>query len=76
MKTCRVCGIVIPEGRLKAIPGTETCTEHSSASKFSANVVQHGNLEDDGFQEIEIVRDPRASEQLEMYRKQLGRYGG
>ena len=74
MKTCKVCGTVIPEGRLKAIPHADTCAAHSSAAKFSANVVQHGVLEDDGFQEIEVVRDSRVSEQLEHYRNQLGKY--
>ena len=74
MKNCKVCGTVIPEGRLKAIPGTNTCTEHSAASKFSANVVQHGDLEDDGFQEVEIIRDPQAVEQLQYYKNQQGRY--
>lgn len=74
MKNCRVCGTQIPEGRLKALPTTETCTEHSSASKFAANVVQVGTLEADGFQEVEIVRDQRAVEQLEYYRSQQGKY--
>jgi hypothetical protein len=74
MKNCSVCGTQIPEGRLKALPNTSTCTEHSSASKFGLNIVQHGKLEDDGFQEVEIVRDPRAMEQLKYYKDQLGKY--
>lgn len=30
---CKVCGIEIPKGRLLAIPGTQTCVNHSSAEK-------------------------------------------
>ncbi|WP_417790321.1 hypothetical protein [Terasakiella pusilla] len=26
--TCRVCGVVIPQGRREAIPGVETCAQH------------------------------------------------
>lgn len=75
MKTCKVCSAPIPEGRLKAIPNTDTCTQHSGATKFAANVVQHGVLEDDGFQEIDIIRDQKSLEQLQYYKSQLGNYG-
>jgi hypothetical protein len=74
MKKCTVCGTAIPEGRLKAVPNAVTCTEHSNASRFGVNVVQHGNIEQDGFQEIEVVRDQRALEQLNHYKDQLGKY--
>lgn len=74
MKHCKVCGTEIPAGRLKAVPGTQTCTQHSNASKFTANVVQNGTLEGDGFQELDIVRSAQAQEQLEYYKSQLGRY--
>lgn len=36
---CAVCHDEIPEGRLKAVPGTRTCVQHSTATKFAANVV-------------------------------------
>lgn len=50
-KRCRVCGVLIPEERLEAIPTTETCVQHSdvkarrgfmipTASKGCALVVQ------------------------------------
>lgn len=74
MKTCTVCGSQIPEGRIKALPNTKTCVEHSTAQKFSLNVIQHGELEDDGFQEMEIIRDQRTLERLMEYKKQLGSY--
>jgi hypothetical protein len=70
-----MCGEEIPEGRLKALPGATTCVQHSTASKFAANVVSYGNAEaGDLVSEIEIVRDEKALEQLNHYSKQIGSY--
>jgi transcription initiation factor TFIIIB Brf1 subunit/transcription initiation factor TFIIB len=33
MKYCKICGEIIPEGRVKALPNVETCVEHSEAKK-------------------------------------------
>lgn len=74
MKTCKVCGTEIPAGRLKAVPNADTCVAHSGATKFAANVVQNGVLEDDGFQELDIIRDEKSLEQLTYYKSQLGKY--
>jgi hypothetical protein len=75
MITCVVCGTEIPEGRLKAIPGTKTCVNHSTASKFAANVVSYGNAEaGDLTNEIEIIRDEEAAKKLSHYSKQMGSY--
>ena len=75
MKPCKVCGVEIPEGRLRALPGATTCVEHSTASKFAANVVSFGNAEaGDLTNEIEIVRDATSVEKLNHYSKQLGSY--
>lgn len=74
MRVCIVCGTEIPTARIKALPNTRTCIEHSTAEKFTVNVVQHGNIEDDGFQEFEIIRDKELSQKLEQYRSQLGTY--
>ena len=72
---CMVCGTQIPEGRLKALPGAKTCVQHSTATKFAANIVSYGNAEaGDLVSEIEVVRDARAVEQLSHYSKQLGSY--
>lgn len=73
-KHCKICGVEIPAGRLKILPHTTTCTEHSNTSRFASNIIQHGNLEDDGFQEVEIVRDPKHIEQLNQYKDQIGKY--
>lgn len=72
MKNCKVCNQPIPEGRLKALPGTDVCTEHSSASAYRGNIVNIGKNEDDSFQEIDIIRDPQTFEKLEHYKSQLG----
>mgnify|MGYP003661350160 CR=1 FL=1 len=34
MKKCIKCGVEIPEGRVKALPGVKTCVNHSSAEKL------------------------------------------
>jgi hypothetical protein len=41
---------------------------------FGLNIVQHGTLEADGYQEFEIVRDPRVLEELNHYKNQIGKY--
>ncbi len=74
MKNCKVCGIEIPAGRLKALPTATTCVEHSTTSRFGHNIVQVGNLEDDGYQEVEVIRDPKALEALNQYKQQQGNY--
>ena len=72
---CVVCQDEIPEGRLKAVPGTKTCVQHSTATKFAANVVSYGNAEaGDLVNEIEVIRDAKAVEQLNHYSKQIGSY--
>ena len=75
MTECIVCGTEIPEGRLKAVPGTKTCVNHSTATKFAANVVSYGNAEAGELtSEIEIVRNTESAEKLKHYSKQLGSY--
>lgn len=74
MKHCKVCGIEIPAKRVEILPHTTTCVNHSTAEKFGLNIVQVGNLEDDGYQEVEVVRNPEALRELENYKKQQGSY--
>lgn len=35
MRFCLACGIEIPEGRLKAKPGTTTCVDHSGEEQVA-----------------------------------------
>lgn len=73
-KHCAVCGTEIPEGRLKAVPSTKTCVQHSTTSKFGVNIVQHGSFDDDCYQEVQIIRDERAMEKLIEYKQQVGKF--
>ena len=72
---CIVCGTEIPAKRIEILPNTKTCVNHSTAERFAANVVQHGNIEDDGYQDVEVIRNPKAAKELAEYHKQLGSYG-
>lgn len=54
MKYCIVCGEVIPEGRVKALPNVETCVEHSEAKKKKGFVVISGKTT---YSELDIVED-------------------
>ena len=72
MKNCKVCNQPIPEGRLKALPGTEVCTEHSNAAPYRGNIINVGKNEDDSYQEIDIIRDQTTFEKLEHYKSQQG----
>lgn len=74
MRKCKVCDKVIPEGRIKILPHTQTCVDHSTEKPFGVNTVQVGDLEDDGYQETEIIRDPKVIEELNYYKKQQGKY--
>jgi hypothetical protein len=74
-KTCKVCNQIIPEGRLRALPGTDTCVQHSTATRYTVNVVSYGDPEKGELnQEFEVIRDPKAQRNLELYKKQMGTY--
>jgi len=74
-KKCITCGVEIPEGRLRILPNTRTCVQHSTASRFAANVVSTGNAESgEAFQEVEVIRNADAVRTLERYRTQVGGY--
>lgn len=74
-KNCKVCGIVIPEGRLKALPTATTCVEHSTTSAWKVNVVTVGDIEkDDHYQEVEIIKDPKVYEELQSLKRNQGNY--
>jgi hypothetical protein len=64
---CKVCNSEIPEGRLKVLPGTRTCVEHSTATAYAMRTIAYGITADDAQQEFEIIRDPKIMEKLEEY---------
>lgn len=75
MKKCTVCGVEIPEGRLKVLPNTKTCVNHSQASRYVGNIVSQGDVEaGEAFQEFDIVRSDDGKRALELYRDKLGSY--
>ena len=74
-KLCKVCNEPIPEGRLKALPHTETCTAHSTTATYRANTITVGNIEkDEHYNEVQIIKDPATQQELEHYRRQQGTY--
>lgn len=58
---CIKCNNTIPEGRLKALPGTKVCTECSTENAYYANPVIRG---DEDYSELEFTKDPNAIAQL------------
>jgi hypothetical protein len=58
---CTKCQELIPEGRLKALPETRTCTECSTTSAWYLRNIVSGKTE---YMETEIIKDPKAAEVL------------
>ena len=68
-KRCIVCNTIIPEGRVRALPSTKTCVEHSTASLYGMQIIAHGTTADDAQQEFEIIRDAELARKIEEYSK-------
>ena len=64
---CKVCGTKIPAGRIKAIPGTKTCVNHSSTEKLIGIPFNEGQG-DHCYTDLLIVT-PDQYEQIEYYKK-------
>jgi len=58
---CTKCQELIPEGRLKALPETRTCTECSTTSAWYLRNIVSGKTE---YMETEIIKDPKSAEVL------------
>ena len=56
---CIKCGNEIPEGRLKALPNTITCTECSGVSKVAGFALIEGKNE---YSQLQIVSQEQAEE--------------
>jgi hypothetical protein len=59
IKHCKVCGKVIPEARLKILPGTVTCVEHSETGKKVGVPINLGSGEDT-YTELNIMNEDEA----------------
>jgi hypothetical protein len=65
MRKCIVCDCEIPEGRIKAIPGTQTCTAHSNVQqKAGVMVYDHKTAP-----ELSIISPEQASRIKELTSK-------
>jgi hypothetical protein len=56
INTCITCNELIPEGRLKALPGTKTCTDCSTTSAWYVRNIVAGKTE---YMETEVIKDPK-----------------
>ena len=68
MKCCK-CNTEINPLRLKALPGTKTCVECSSVSRWYVRNVISGKTE---YAETEVIKDPLAAENIRTMDKRLG----
>lgn len=59
MANCIKCGLIIPEGRLKALPGTMTCVNCSDANKVGAFRIISGK---NTYSEIQLVDEKKFKE--------------
>lgn len=57
-RQCIICGIDIPEGRIKILPHTKTCVQHSTESAYAARRTFSGTSADDMEDGLQIFRDP------------------
>ena len=69
-KNCIHCGNEIPAGRLKAVPGTETCTSCSTTAKVAGHPIITGKTE---YSALQIV-DAETSKKLNQMQDRKG-YG-
>jgi len=67
-RKCIVCNILIPEGRLKILPNTRTCVEHSTTSAYNVRPVHTGTSADNAMQDIAIIKDPEAAAEYDRLR--------
>lgn len=68
MKYCIVCNEPIPEGRVKALPGVETCVEHSNAKKKLGFSVITGKTT---YSELDIVDESMYKQLKSLDRKRI-----
>ena len=70
-KYCIECNELIPEGRVKILPHTRTCVEHSTTDAYHSRIVSSGTNADNAQQDVMIVRDPAITKKLMEYDKQV-----
>ena len=65
---CTKCNNIIPEGRLKALPGTKECTTCSTTKPFYGRAIVTGK---DTYSEVEIIKDPVVAEEIRNLEKDM-----
>lgn len=60
IRYCSVCNELIPQGRLKVLPSTKTCTTHSNEFRYTGRMVIHHKTGN----EIEIYRDKNIAKEM------------
>ena len=58
---CFNCKEVIPEGRLRAIPGTRTCVQCSTTEAWYVRPIISG---ESSYSELEIIKDPKDAAEM------------
>ena len=66
---CIKCQEEIPPLRLEAVPGTKTCVQCSSTSRWYVRNVISGKTE---YAEAEVIKDPIAAESIKNMDRRLG----
>ena len=68
-KKCITCNELIPEGRVKALPSTRTCTECSTTTAGYVRNVVAGKTD---YMETEIIKDAKLGAVLREMDKKVG----
>jgi|TARA_R110000744_G_scaffold208095_1_gene326797 hypothetical protein len=68
-KKCITCKELIPEGRVKALPSTQTCTECSTTTAWYVRNVVAGKTD---YMETEIIKDAKLGAVLREMDKKVG----
>jgi len=68
-KKCITCNELIPEGRVKALPSTRTCTECSTTTAWYVRNVVAGKTD---YMETEIIKDAKLGAVLREMDKKVG----
>ena len=63
MKVCCIsCGVIIPEARLKAVPGTKECVKCSTEDKVGVQVIISGK---NTYSEVEVIKNKETQKDIE-----------
>ena len=68
-KKCITCKELIPEGRVKALPETKTCTECSTTNAWYVRNVLAGKTD---YMQAEIIKDPEQAKVLRVMDQRAG----